>query len=155
MTLLHRLASVVRWIVGRSRAERDLRDELDVFVDMAAADRMRHGVAPGEARRLAVLQLGGVEQAKERVRTGRHGAWLDEVGRDVRLGLRQVRRNPVFSAIAITTLAVGIGANSAIFSVVYAVLLRPLPYQEPDRLVSAGSMLAGEYLFLRDRANTL
>jgi putative ABC transport system permease protein len=155
MTLLHRLASVVRWIVGRSRAERDLRDELDVFVDMAAADRMRHGVAPGEARRLAVLQLGGVEQAKERVRTGRHGAWLDEVGRDVRLGLRQVRRNPVFSAIAITTLAVGIGANSAIFSVVYAVLLRPLPYQEPDRLVSAGSMLAGEYLFLRDRTNTL
>ena len=155
MTLLHRLASVVRWIVGRNRAERDLHDELEVFVDMAAADSMREGVAPDEARRRAVLQLGGVEQVKERVRTGRHGGWLGEVGRDVRLGLRQVRRNPTFSAIAITTLAVGIGANTAIFSVVYAVLLRPLPYQEPDRLVSSGSMLGGEYLFLRERTQAL
>jgi hypothetical protein len=144
MTILHRLASVLRWALRRDRAERDLNDELRAFVDMAAADRMRDGVASDEARRLAVLQLGGIEQAKERIRTGRHGARLDEVGRDVRHGLRQVRRNPVFSSVAIATLALGIGANSAIFSVVYAVLLRPLPYPEPVKLVSAGSMLAGE-----------
>jgi putative ABC transport system permease protein len=155
MTILHRLASVLRWALRRDRAERDLNDELQAFVDIAAADRLRDGVAPDEARRLAVLHLGGVEQAKERIRTGRHGAWLDEVGRDVRHGLRQVRRNPVFSGIAVATLALGIGANSAIFSVVYAVVLRPLPYHEADRLVSAGSMLAGEYLFLRDHAKTL
>jgi putative ABC transport system permease protein len=155
MTILHRLASVLRWALRRDRAERDLNDELQAFVDIAAADRLRDGVAPDEARRLAVLHLGGVEQAKERIRTGRHGAWLDEVGRDVRHGLRQVRRNPVFSGIAVATLALGIGANSAIFSVVYAVVLRPLPYHEADRLVSAGSMLAGEYLFLRDHTKTL
>ena len=98
MTILHRLASVLRWALRRDRAERDLNDELRAFVDMAAADRMRDGVAPDEARRLAVLQLGGIEQAKERIRTGRHGARLDEVGRDVRHGLRQIRRNPVFSS---------------------------------------------------------
>ncbi len=155
MTRLRRLLSVVRWIVGRTRAERDLRDELESFVDMAAADRRRDGLAAAEARRQALLHLGGVEQATERVRAGRHGGRLDEVARDVRHGLRQMRRTPALSAIAIATLAVGIGANSAIFSVVSAVNLRPLPYQEPERLVSAGTMLGGEYLFLRDRAKTI
>lgn len=77
--LLHRLASMVRWVVRRNRAERDLNDELKAFVDMAAADGTREGVPPAEARRRAVLHLGGVEQAKERVQTGRHGAWLDEL----------------------------------------------------------------------------
>ena len=112
-----------------------MNDELQTFVDMAAADKIRDGATPAEARRLAVLQLGGVEQAKERVRTGRHGAWLDAAGRDVRYGLRQVRRNPAFSAIAIATLALGIGGITAMFSVVDAVLIRPLPYTDADRLV--------------------
>ena len=102
---------------------------------MAAADEVRDGATPAEARRLAVLQLGGVEQAKEHVRTGRHGAWLDAAGRDVRYGLRQVRRNPAFSAIAIATLALGIGGITAMFSAFDAVLIRPLPYADADRLV--------------------
>jgi predicted permease len=135
MTLLRRLASVVRWITRRKRAEAELDDELQTFVDMAAADHVRYGVAPGEATRLARLQLGGVEQAKERVRTGRHGAWLDAVGRDVQNGLRQIRRNPGFSAVAIATLALGIGVNTAMFSAVDAVLIRPLPFADADRLV--------------------
>jgi hypothetical protein len=113
MTLLHRLASIVRWMVRRNSAERDLNDELQAFVDMAAADSMREGAPSAEARRLAVLHLGGVEQAKERVRTARHGAWLDDVGRDVRYGLRVCARNPRFSAIVIMTLALSIGANTA------------------------------------------
>ena len=96
---------------------------------------MRDGATPAEARRRAALQLGGVEQAKERVRSGRHGAWLDVVGRDVRYGLRQVRRNPAFSAIAIATLALGIGGITAMFSAFDAVLIRPLPYADADRLV--------------------
>src|SRR6185295_9818130 len=109
MTLLNRLRSIVLWIARRDRAEQDLNDELQAFVDMAAADRVRAGATPAEARRLAVLELGGVEQVKEQVRTRRHGGWLDTVGRDVAYGLRQVRRNPGFAGVAIATLALGIG----------------------------------------------
>jgi putative ABC transport system permease protein len=135
MTVLHRLASIVHWITHRNSTERDLNDELETFVDMAAADQIRDGAPPAEARRRAVLQLGGLEQAKERVRAARYGAWLDVAGRDVRYGLRQVRRNPTFSAIAVATLALGIGVNTAMFSAVDAVLIRPLPYADADRLV--------------------
>jgi len=135
VTLLRRLMSVVRWIVHRDRAERDLHDELQAFVDMAAADRMRDGAAPAEARRAAVLHLGGMEQAKERFRTGRHGAWLDEAGRDLRYGVRTLRRSPAFTAVALLTLALGIGANTAIFSILRTVILRPLAYPAPEQLM--------------------
>jgi putative ABC transport system permease protein len=135
MTPLHRLASIVRWMVRRNQAERDLNDELEAFIDMAAADQIRDGATPSEARRRAALRLGGLEQAKERVRGARHGAWLDVAGRDVRDGLRQLRRNPAFSAIAIATLALGIGGVTAMFSAVDAVLIRRLPYADADRLV--------------------
>src|ERR1700741_3598243 len=135
MTLLHRLVSIVRWMTNRNRAEADLHDELQTFVDMAAAEQVRNGATPTDARRLATLQLGGVEQAKERVRTARHGAWLDAIWRDLHYGLRQVGRNRAFSAIAIATLALGVGVNTAMFSAVDAVLIRPLPYLEADRLV--------------------
>ena len=94
MTLLHRLVSIVRWMVGRNQAERDLNDELKAFVAMAAAERMRDGATPAEARRLAMLHLGGVEQSKELVRTARHGAWLDDLARDVRYSLRMCAHRP-------------------------------------------------------------
>src|SRR5262245_32085802 len=99
MIFLNRVASIVRWMVCRDRAERDLNDELEAFVDMAAAETMRNGTTPAEAHRSAVLQLGGVEQAKERVRSGRHGASLDEVGRDMRYALRMFARNRGFTMV--------------------------------------------------------
>ncbi|HET9267911.1 MAG TPA: ABC transporter permease [Vicinamibacterales bacterium] len=140
--LLHRLASIARWIVRRDRAERDMADELQSFVDMAAADQERGGATPDDARRAALMQLGGIEQAKEHVRSGRHGASLDAIGRDVRYALRQIRRNPGFSTVAIVTLALGIGANTAMFSAVDAVLIRPLPYADADRLVMVWNDMA-------------
>src|SRR5690348_9730779 len=142
MMLLNRVKSIVLWIVRRERAEQDLNDDLQAFVDMAAADKVRAGATPADAHRLAVLELGGLEQVKERVRSGRHGGWLDVAGRDVSYGLRQVRRNPAFSAVAIATLALGIGGITAMFSTFDAVLIRPLPYAEPDRLVMIWDALA-------------
>jgi putative ABC transport system permease protein len=135
MTLLHRLTSIVGWMLHRDRVERDLNDELDSFIDMAAEDRMREGAAAAEARRSAVLQLGGVEQAKERVRAARHGAWLDAVGRDVRYSLRMCVRNLGFSALVILTLALGIAGTTVMFALIQGVLLRPLPVLEQDRLI--------------------
>jgi putative ABC transport system permease protein len=137
MTLLYRLASMVRWVFHRHRAERDLNDEMEAFVDMAAADRMRDGAAAAEARRSAVLHLGGVEQAKEGVRAARRGAWLDDVGRDVRYGLRMCFRNLRFSVLAILTLAIGIAGATVMLALIQGVLLRPLPVLEQDRLIVA------------------
>jgi putative ABC transport system permease protein len=135
MTFLHRLASVLRWLFDRNRTEQGLDDELQAFVDMSAADRMREGLPPAEARRLAILELGGVEQAKERVRTYRHGAWLDEAGRDVRYAFRMFVKYPGFTVIIVLTLALGIGANTAIFSLIDALMLRWLPVRNPQELV--------------------
>src|SRR5258708_18826410 len=143
MILLHRVASIVRWIFRRNRAEAGLTAERQAFTDMAAADRVRDGATPAGARRLAALQLGGLEQAKERVRTGRHGGWLDGAAGDVRYGLRQLRRNPAFSIVAIATLALGIGGITAMFSVFDAVLIRPMPYAEADRLVMVWDDMTG------------
>ena len=134
MSLFHRLASMLSWIVRRDRAERSLDDEIRTFVEMAAADKVRDGVPVVEGRRLAVLELGGVEQVKESVRSGRHGALLDDVGRDVRYAFRLFGRQPTFAAVIVGTLALGIGANTAFFSIVDGLLLRTLPVQDPERL---------------------
>ena len=139
MTFLHRLVSIVRWITRRDRAEQDLNDELETFIDMAADDEARSGTAPSEARRRAALRLGGLEQVKEHVRHGRHGAWFDAAGRDIGYALRQIRRDRAFSAVIIATIALGIGVNAAMFSAVDAVLIKPLPFTDADRLVTIWS----------------
>ena len=135
MTITARLMSVLRWIWRRDRAEQALSQELQAYLDLSAADKMRDGVSEAEARRLARLELGGVEAVKERVRRERHGGWLDEAGRDVRYALRMLARTPSFTAVVVLTLALGIGANTAIFSVVDPLLLRWLPVREPHQLV--------------------
>jgi putative ABC transport system permease protein len=135
MTLLHRLVSVVRWALRRDAAEQELDAELQAFVDLSAADKMRDGASPADARRLAVVELGGVEQVKERVRTSRHGAWLDEIGRDIRYAFRSFSRNPGFVSVVVLTLALGIGTNTAIFSLIDALMLRWLPVRDPQELV--------------------
>jgi putative ABC transport system permease protein len=104
---------------------------------MLAAEKVQRGMDPGEARRAALVEAGGVEQVKEEVRDVRGGALLDVLAQDVRYGLRTFLHNKAFTAAAVLALALGIGATTAVFSVVDAVLLRPLPYPDSDRLVVA------------------
>jgi putative ABC transport system permease protein len=130
---MRKIFNLFRW--RRARLERDLDRELRYHVDRRVQDLMEAGVGHDEARRRAVIELGGHVQIREEVRDTWIWRWLDDGGRDAGYGMRQVRRNPAFSAIAIATLALGIGGITAIFSAFDTILLRPLPYPDAERLV--------------------
>ena len=119
-----------------SRNDRDFVDELESHLQLHIDDNIRAGMSPQEARRVALMKLGGVDQAKEAYRDRATIPLLESVMQDLRFALRQLRRNPAVTVAAVLTLAAAIGANTAIFSVVNAVLLRPLPYPNSDRVVN-------------------
>src|SRR5262245_10194769 len=136
MILLHRLKSLLRWVFRRSDVEAELDRELDSFVEMFSAAQMGNGETPHEARRRARIQLRGVEQTKERIRTERWGVQLERFRQDLHYGWRSLVRQPGFTAIVVLTLAIGIGVNTAIYTVVDATLLRALPFDKPERLMT-------------------
>src|SRR6185503_4132656 len=128
----------LRALARRGVAERELDDEMRFHLDMETEKYVRMGVPRDEARRRALLVFGGVERAKEAHRDVRGATFIEELAGDTRFALRTLRRSPALAGAAIVTLALGIGANAAIFAAVNAVILEPLPFADPSRLVALG-----------------
>ncbi|MGD0220943.1 MAG: ABC transporter permease [Terriglobia bacterium] len=136
MLFLVKARSFLRNLFLSRRVEVDLDAEVHSHLEMLVEENIRAGMPPEEAQRAAWIELGGIEQVKEQVRERRMGNWLHSVIADCRYGARQLRKNPGFTAVAALTLALGIGANTYIFSFVDALLLRPIRFPDPSRLVA-------------------
>ena len=135
MPLIPRLTSLWRNLFHKDRVDQEFTEEIQAYLDMLTEANIRRGLAPREARRNALIELGGVEQVQEKVREVRMGQFIETAWRDVRFGVRALVHSPIFSVVTVLSLALGIGANTAIFSVVNGLLLRPLPYPEPEQIV--------------------
>jgi putative ABC transport system permease protein len=156
MAWVNRLTALFK----RNRTERDLDEELQHHIELKTQENIEAGMSPDEARYAALRAFGGVEQKKEQCRDADRLRWFEDLIQDLRYGLRQLRRNPGFTAVAVLTLALGIGANTTIFSFINALLLRPPSgIKESNRLVSVWNRMPDghsiqfsypEYLYFRD-----
>src|SRR4051795_3995303 len=135
MRLLRQLYLRLRSLFVRNGVERELDEELQFHLERLVEQKLASGVPPAQARTEALRELGGVSQFKEECRDARGLNLIEGLVQDVRYGARMLRSNPGFSAVAILSLALGIGANTAIFTLLHALILRPLPVSKPEELV--------------------
>ena len=159
MNLWSRFRSWTAAMLGRARMEHDMDEEMRFHIEARAGDLMNHGVTQQDALRRARLEFGGLETTKEECRDAVGVSFVETLFQDVRHGLRAMLRKPAFTAIAVIVLALGIGANTAIFSVVDAVLLRPLAYRDSGRLVTIlmngdGPVSVANYIDWRDQSRS-
>jgi hypothetical protein len=132
--MLARLTAYLRALARRQEIDAEAEDELQFHLEQHVETNIEHGMSPVEARRVALRDLGGLTGTRQAVREVRT-TWLESVWFDARHAVRSLRRSPIFTAVAVLTLALGIGANTAIFSVVNGVLLRPLAYPGREQLM--------------------
>lgn len=160
MNGLRRAWSRLAGALWGARRETELNDEIEAHLQMQMEDNLELGMPPEEARRQAVLKFGGVESAKETYRDQRGLPLIEAFVRDIRHAVRSMLRDRAFTAIAMLSLALGIGATATIFSVVNALVIASLPYQEPGRLVSVsfdmgGAISAPAFEFLRRNSRSI
>ena len=144
MNIFRNIAAGLRELWRRNESETELSEELKTYVEHAAELKVQAGATPEEALRSAQLEAGGMETVKHQVRSVGWEFALEVLLQDVRYGVRMLFKSPLFTAVALTTIAIGIGANTAIFSLVDAILLRPLPYPNPQQLIVVGTNQLGE-----------